>query len=257
MPLIKAEYPIMEYDTAEYGVVRSGRNPNKERLPSKCLLLFFSEVLKDIIDDSTAYVAHRFQSEKGQYPIFVDEVEGQRIVIAQAHVGSPNIAMLLDYLISYDVDTIVACGGCGVLRDIPVGDVLLPTAALRDEGASYSYLPPSRWIDLDEAVLSSMEATLVTEGEKVDRVKAWTTDAFYRETADMVAYRREEGCDVVEMECATMAAVAKFYGARFGQLLYSGDTLSDVEGYDDRDWMHNWDARHRLTFLARKALLAL
>ena len=60
----------------------------------------------------------------------------------------------------------------------------------------------------------------------------------------MVAYRREEGCKAVEMECATMAAIAQFRGKVFGQLLYSGDILTgDAEDYDDRDWNRNVSAR--------------
>lgn len=37
--------------------------------------------------------------------------------------------------------------------------------------------------------------------------RVWTTDAFYRETADMVTYRKEEGCTAVDMECAAMGRV--------------------------------------------------
>ena len=41
-------------------------------------------------------------------------------------------------------------------------------------------------------------------------VLTWTTDGFYRETPEKVAYRKEEGCAVVEMECSALAAVAQF-----------------------------------------------
>lgn len=52
----------------------------------------------------------------------------------------------------------------------------------------------------------------------------------------MVEYRREEGCTVVEMECSALAACAQFRGAEFGQLLFTADTLANVEEYDERDW---------------------
>ena len=64
----------------------------------------------------------------------------------------------------------------------------------------------------------------------------WTTDGFFRETAAKVAYRREEGCSVVEMECSALAACAAFRGARFGQILFTADTLADIEHYDERGW---------------------
>lgn len=74
----------------------------------------------------------------------------------------------------------------------------------------------------------------------------------------MVAYRKEEGCRAVEMECATMAAIAQFRGKVFGQLLYSGDILiGGAEDYDDRGWNNNVSARERLFALALEALCKL
>ena len=40
----------------------------------------------------------------------------------------------------------------------------------------------------------------------------------------------------MEMECAALAAVARFRGARFGQFLFTADSLADAERYDERDW---------------------
>ena len=51
-----------------------------------------------------------------------------------------------------------------------------------------------------------------------------------------VAYRKEEGCAVVEMECAALAAVAQLRGVVWGQLLFTADSLADLENYDSRDW---------------------
>ena len=63
---------------------------------------------------------------------------------------------------------------------------------------------------------------------------------------------------MVEMECAAMAAVARFRGKMFGQLLYSGDILTGTaDDYDDRDWNHNASAREKLFALALEALLML
>ena len=59
---------------------------------------------------------------------------------------------------------------------------------------------------------------------------------FFRETRDMVAYRKAEGCATVEMECAALAACAKKRGAAFGQILYTADSLANAERHDDRDW---------------------
>ena len=52
-------------------------------------------------------------------------------------------------------------------------------------------------------------------------------------------YRKNEGCSVVEMECSALAACAAFRGADWGMILYTADSLADVEKYDMRSWGGN------------------
>ena len=57
-----------------------------------------------------------------------------------------------------------------------------------------------------------------------------------RETVEMVQYRKEEGCQVVEMECSALAACAKFRKVTWAMLLFSADTLADPHKYQEREW---------------------
>lgn len=124
----------------------------------------------------------------------------------------------------------------GVLVDMPENVFLIPTRALRDEGASYHYVAPSRYIDMNEKALGAIEKTLKQKNIPYKEVMTWSTDGFYRETPDKISYRIEEGCSVVEMECAALAAVAQFRGAIWGLLLFTADSLADIDNYDQRDW---------------------
>ena len=58
----------------------------------------------------------------------------------------------------------------------------------------------------------------------------WTTDSFYRETVTEIELRKSQGAVCVEMECASWAAVAKYRGYKFAQLLYFSDALKQ-EGW--------------------------
>ncbi len=58
----------------------------------------------------------------------------------------------------------------------------------------------------------------------------------------MVQYRKSEGYAVVEMECASMAARAKMRGILFGQVLFSADSLANVDAHDIRNWGNNFFA---------------
>jgi len=125
------------------------------------------------------------------------------------------------------------------LQPLPENAFLLPVKALRDEGTSYHYLPPARFVETDSRLRRALAETLTAHGLSFRECITWTTDAFYRETEAMVAHRRNEGCSVVEMECSSMAACASFRGAEFAQLLYTADSLANAAEYDARSWGEN------------------
>lgn len=74
---------------------------------------------------------------------------------------------------------------------------------------------------------------------KYQEVTTWSTDGFFRETREKVAYRKSEGGSVVEMECSALAACAAFREAIWGMILYTADSLADVDKYDERNWGGN------------------
>ena len=256
MPIIKHDYPILEYDTETKGIIDPTRK-NYNKLPKICIMTFFGEVLLKNVKDNSLEEISAYPSEMKSFPIYKMKYKGVELCIVQAVVGSASIATMTDFLIGYGVEIIIACGGCGVLHDMPEGDVIIPIKALRDEGASYNYLPPSRTITLDAIPIDAIKKTLLKHNIPYIECMTWTTDAFYRETKDMVTYRKSEGCKVVEMECATIAVVARFRNVAFGQLLYSGDILTDCDNYNDRKWNKNSTAREKLFYLALETILLL
>jgi uridine phosphorylase len=127
---------------------------------------------------------------------------------------------------------------------------------VRDEGVSYHYLPPGREVPTHEAGVAALKATLERHGISYRVAKTWTTDAPYRETSARIAARKNEGCVAVEMEAASLMAVAQFRGAVLGQVLYGGDDLSGGE-WDNRGWQSRRDVREKLFWLAAEASLEL
>ena len=177
-----------------------------------------------------------FVSATKVYPIYVLEHQGEEICLAQAPVGSAAAAQFMDWLIGYGVKKIISAGSCGALVDMEENAFLIPTKALRDEGASYHYVAPSRYMEVNRQALTAIETVLKGKEIPYREVMTWSTDGFYRETPDKVAYRIQEGCSVVEMECASLAAVAQLRRVVWGLLLFTADSLADLENYDQRDW---------------------
>lgn len=98
---------------------------------------------------------------------------------------------------------------------------------------------PSREVKLNPSAINAIEKILINHKYNYQKCKTWTTDGFYRETKEMVEYRKEEGCSVVEMECASLAACAEFRNIVFGQLLFTADSLANIESHDTRNWGNN------------------
>ena len=256
MAVIKNDFPILEYDISKKAIIEPNRN-GKNKFPEYCVMTFFNEVLNTYLKKNKHTIIGEYKSEMKVFPVYKVKYKRINICIIQAVVGSGSIAMMTDFLIGGGVKNIITCGGCGVLCNIPAGDIIIPTKALRDEGASYHYLPPARDISLNKDVIHSIKNVLKNHNIKFIECKTWTTDAFYRETKNMVKYRTEEGCKVVEMECATIASIAKFRKIKFGQLLYSGDILLHNKEYDGREWYNNLNSREKLFYLSLESIYEL
>src|SRR5690606_16652593 len=99
-------------------------------------------------------------------------------------------------------------------------------------------LEPSPYVDIPAA--KRLAAILEELDVPYHLTRTWTTDAIYRETRGNMAKRRTEGCRVVEMECASTAAIAQYRGVEFAQFLYGADSL-DGDEWDPRNLMEVHD----------------
>lgn len=235
MSLQKNEIPILEYDDARWAVIEPDR-AGEYHFPEYAVFPFLGEEVDRFAQENDCRIIGEFISATKNYPVYLFNYQGKDICLCQAPVGSAAAVQVLDWLIGYGCRKIVSAGSCGVLVPMEENKFLIPTEALRCEGTSYHYLPPSRTVKAEAASIAALERTFQKHNIPYAMCKTWTTDGFFRETADMVNYRREEGFCTVEMECAALMACSEFRGVRFAQFLYTADTLADVNAHEDRGW---------------------
>ena len=236
MAIIRSEIPILEFDTDETSVLSPGHERLDLKLPRKAVFAFLGNVVDDYAKENGGYIAGEFISVVRTCPVYIVNYNGEDVCLMQAPVGAAAAVQILDWLIAYGVREIISAGTCGALEEIPENTFLVPRRALRDEGASYHYAPPSRFIHTNARARSAIERALELHGIDYREVVTWTTDGIYRETAGKTAYRKSEGCNVVEMECSALAACAEMRGAVWGELLFAADSLADSDGHDARNW---------------------
>jgi len=234
--IIKNELPILEYDDYSEEVIAPNHDSEDLVLPKKCLFTFVGNVVQKYAEENNAELVEVFSTVSHDVNIYVLHEDGEDICLVQSIVGAPAAASLLDKLIKCGCEQIIAVGSCGVLAELPENSFIVPTKALRDEGTSYQYLPASRYIELDTEPVDVIKKVFEKHNLPFVTCTTWTTDGFFRETKDMVKYRLEEGCTVVEMECSALAAVCRKRDAQYGQFLFTADSLSNVHDYDARDF---------------------
>jgi len=252
-----APWPILEYDSARQAIIEPAQVNKRVDLPERCVVCFFADQIAKLAERGRLRQVTEQHSESGTYPVYVLEHGAGEVTLFHPGVGAPLAAGLLEEVIARGCTRFVVCGGAGVLdQSIARGHLLVPEAAVRDEGTSYHYLPPSREVNASPQVVAAIETVLVGHSIPYLRSKTWTTDGLYRETPARIAARRAEGCLCVEMECAALFAVAQFRGVPLGALLYGGDDVSGAE-WDQRDWLNQHDVRARMILLAAEAALRL
>lgn len=239
MSILKNEIPILEFDSEQTAVINPTHEKLNLKLPRKCVFAFLGEYISTYANKTETVQVSEFLSMTKRYPIYITKYHGEEITLCEAPVGAAASTQILDWLIAYGVRKIISAGSCGALERFAEGTFLVPYKALRDEGTSYHYAPPSRFIQINEDARKAIEKTVLEHGMKYQEVVTWSTDGFFRETREKVAYRRSEGCSVVEMECSALAACSAFRGVKWGMILYTADSLADVERYDERHWGGN------------------
>ena len=235
MAIFKQDIPILEYDTNPSAIIDPAKEPEYV-LPARAVFAFLGDTIDLYAARHQAEVLAEFETITKTFPVYRILHKGEALCLCQAPLGAPAATQFLDWLIGHGVTDIISTGSCGALIPLPENAFLIPTRALRDEGTSYHYLPPARYVETSGEIRDAIFRVMEAHGLNYTECITWTTDGFFRETADMVAHRREEGCATVEMECASLAACAQFRGARFAQILYTADSLADAQHYDARDW---------------------
>ncbi|HNR02384.1 MAG TPA: nucleoside phosphorylase [Anaerolineaceae bacterium] len=252
-------YPIIEFDEDRTSITMP--DPFKigvgTNIPARGVLCFFMDVLNRLNEEGKLSILGYLGSEMGKHPVYSYSDGAAPVTVFHPGVGAPLAAAFLEELIAVGVTKYIVCGGCGVLdRKIDPGYPVILTAAVRDEGTSYHYIPPSREVKPHPRGAEVLEEACREAGVEYRLGKTWTTDAFYRETPGRRRARLAEGCDVVEMEAAAFFAVAQFREIKLGQIVYGGD-LVHPDGWDLRSWHGRGDARRQLFDLAVKAVRLL
>ena len=190
-----------------------------------------------------------------RFPVYKVRYRDVELALYMSGVGAPLCVGNQEEIYALGAECLVLFGTCGVLdRNIDDCAVILPNCAMRDEGTSYHYAPPS-----DEIAVNACYGELFLDLMQELNVpcvtgKCWTTDSMYRETREKTARRKASGCVCVDMECASVAAVAQFRWKEALHFFYAADNLDSAE-WDERSLSNfaNLEEKDRIAMIALEA----
>lgn len=226
---------LKEFDENKQAVI----NPDNliapvEGMPKTAVTCFSKETFQRMLEVFLGEKIAKTMVANMEIPVYKTSYKGVELALFMSDVGAPACVAALEDIFAMGVEKMVMFGTCGVL-DSAIEDcsIIIPNAAIRDEGTSFHYAPPSNEIEVNTKYIRAFREMLDRIGCSYTVGKTWTTDGIYRETRAKVAKRKEAGCVCVDMECAAVAALAQFRGRDVFQFFYAADNL-DGENWDIR-----------------------
>lgn len=140
-------------------------------------------------------------------------------------VGAPMAVICLEKLIALGAKRIIVCGWCGSLQpDLGVGELVLPTWGVSEEGTSGHY-PMAGKSESSPRLRKDLKEFFADTGKELREGPIWTTDALYRETREKVVRYGKDGILAVDMECSALMQVAAFRRVELAAVLMVSDLL--------------------------------
>jgi uridine phosphorylase len=177
-------------------------------VPSVCMLDPDGDIVRWMVSHGSASRSPHWACYHTD--LYVGRVNGVRFGVIGCAVGAPFAVLVAEELFVSGCKLLVSITSAGQLYPIrrPPYFVLIKHA-LRDEGTSHNYLPPSEYSRLDGTLERLLEDVFSSSPVPVEVGATWTTDAPFRETATAVEFCKEKGLLAVEMEAAALYAFAE------------------------------------------------
>ena len=165
-----------------------------------------------------------------EYRTATGSYDGSPISVTSTGIGSPSAAIAVEELARVGVDTFIRVGSCGAIQaGMDVGDLVITTGAVRQEGTSDEYVREDYPAAADGEVVSALVAAAERLGYDYHTGVTMSSDSFYAgqgrpgfegfEAAgsdELVQALQDANVKNIEMEASAILTIASVYGLRAG-----------------------------------------
>jgi uridine phosphorylase len=167
-----------------------------------------------------------------EYTTYTGSLDGTPVTITSTGIGGPSAAIAIEELAQLGARTFIRIGTCGAIHpDAHVGDLIVASGAVRDEGTTRQYAPLECPAVASPDVVQALRSAAVSRGFGHHVGIVHTTDSFYgqhepermpisTQLLNTHATLRNLGVLCSEMETATVFVVGgAVLGCRVGSVL--------------------------------------
>ena len=181
-----------------------------------------------------------------EYLVVTGSLRGVQLTAASTGIGGPGTAVLMEELVKLGAHTVLRVGNSGGLDpSLALGDLVVTTGAVRDDGTTRSYVVPEYPAVADHELVGALLAAGRERGARVHAGITWSLDAFYvrnalatpdggmasmsagsywtRTHADRITDMRAARVLNCEMEAGTILTLASLFGVRAGAICVVSD----------------------------------
>jgi uridine phosphorylase len=197
------------------------------------------ETITETWDDAAVVADHR------EYRTATGTHEETPISVTSTGIGSPGAAIAVEELARAGVDTMIRVGSCGAIQpETDIGDLIITSGAVRQEGTSDEYIREDYPAVADHAVVAALAAAAEELGYDYHVGLTASTDSFYagqsregfggyrgRDSEAKIEELRRANVLNFEMEASAILTLANIYGLRGGAVctVYADRTTGEFE----------------------------
>lgn len=187
---------------------RRQKRVGEGRIPQICILDPDGDIVRTLVARGHAQLDPAWACYHTQLYSFVHG--GTTFGIVGCAVGASFAVLVAEEMFASGCRLLISVTSSGQIVPIQAPPYFITIdRALRDEGTSFHYMPPSDFSFADDALIRALDGAFGALEVPVLTGATWTTDAPFRETQPAIDHMREQALLAVEMEAAALYAFAR------------------------------------------------
>ena len=157
-------------------------------------------------------------------PVIIGDFDGISVAIAPRQSGTIQLEEFLRLIPPDTVQYIIGLGAVGALQsDIQIGDLIVPTQAIRGEGLTGYYYPPEEPALPDPMLVEILSQCAENTKARIHKGTIFTTGSLLHETDELIGEWHDNGYIGVDCEASAFFLLCKYCGFMGAMILYVSD----------------------------------